>query len=298
MAVGCSRALDRGDDHARLHDGSTPAPEPSARTMNAPSRLPRPASTTRWPFCRCRRTTRSTPTLLPSTEATASSAAYEGGTCEVVRHARPANAMWTITALGLYDNPTGLGRAGPATAHRQGSRSSRPTPSRRNNPAWNYIYAGTGSTCDMTLNNNSSPARPACTWPATSADPKRASRPIHCHRRREPRRLEQRGGGGQHEHEHAGRDVRRRKLPLQRRCVGGLRWQPGREAHLRQALGRHDRRERDNTARRPAANGGLRAVVRERDPGPVARAARRPAERSRRSTTTRRAMRASRRYST
>ena len=49
--------------------------------------------------------------VLPSTEATASSVAYENGTAKWYGTLDRAAAVWTITALGIYDNPTGPGTA-------------------------------------------------------------------------------------------------------------------------------------------------------------------------------------------
>ncbi len=94
-------------------------------------------------------------TLLPSTEATASSAAYEGGTSKWYGTLDRAAAMWTITSLGLYDNPTGIGLA-QVRRKLVAKVPVIPTNTQtNNNPAWNYIYArATGSTCDVTLNNN------------------------------------------------------------------------------------------------------------------------------------------------
>ena len=93
--------------------------------------------------------------VLPSTEATASSATYEGGTAKWYGTLDRANAVWTITSLGLYNNPTG-----PGVAQVRRTLTAKvpiiPTYTQPlNNPVWNYLYAGhTGSTCDQTLNNN------------------------------------------------------------------------------------------------------------------------------------------------
>ena len=94
-------------------------------------------------------------TLLPSTEATASSAPYEGGTSKWYGTLDRAAAMWTVTSLGLYDNPTGVGVA-QVRRKLVAKVPIIPTNTQtNNNPAWNYIYArATGSTCDVTLNNN------------------------------------------------------------------------------------------------------------------------------------------------
>jgi Tfp pilus assembly protein PilX len=94
-------------------------------------------------------------TLLPSTEATASSATYEGGTSKWYGTLDRAAAMWTVTSLGLYANPTGVGAA-QVRRKLVAKVPVIPTNTQtNNNPAWNYIYArATGSTCDVTLNNN------------------------------------------------------------------------------------------------------------------------------------------------
>jgi hypothetical protein len=93
--------------------------------------------------------------LLPSTEATASSSAYEGGTAKWYGTLDRSTAMWTITSIGLYNNPTG---AGVAQVRRKLVAKVPVIPTNtqpNNNPAWNYIYArATGNTCDVTLNNN------------------------------------------------------------------------------------------------------------------------------------------------
>jgi hypothetical protein len=95
------------------------------------------------------------PDVLPSTEATASSATYEGGTAKWYGTLDRSAAMWTITSLGLYNNPTGTGAA---QVRRKLTAKVPITPTYTqplNNPVWNYLYAGhTGSTCDQTLNNN------------------------------------------------------------------------------------------------------------------------------------------------
>ena len=94
-------------------------------------------------------------TLLPSTEATASSATYEGGTAKWYGTLDRSAAMWTITSLGLYNNPTGVGAA-QIRRKLVAKVPVVPTNTQTNNsPAWNYIYSrATGSTCDVTLSNN------------------------------------------------------------------------------------------------------------------------------------------------
>jgi hypothetical protein len=95
------------------------------------------------------------PDVLPSSEATASSAAFEGGTAKWWGTLDRATAVWTITALGLYNNPTG---SGTAQIRRKLTAKVPVTPNNtqpNNNPAWNYIYArATGSACDVNLANN------------------------------------------------------------------------------------------------------------------------------------------------
>jgi len=94
------------------------------------------------------------PDTLPSTEATASSIAYENGTAKWYGVLDRAAAVWTITALGIYENPS----ASSAQVKRKLTAKVPVTPTYTqplNNPVWNYLYAGhTGSTCDQSLNNN------------------------------------------------------------------------------------------------------------------------------------------------
>jgi hypothetical protein len=95
------------------------------------------------------------PETLPNTEATASSAAYEDGTAKWWGVLDRGEAVWTVSALGQYDNP-----AGPSLAKVRRTLTAKVpvTPTYLqplNNPVWNYLYAGhTGSVCDQTLNNN------------------------------------------------------------------------------------------------------------------------------------------------
>jgi hypothetical protein len=95
------------------------------------------------------------PDVLPSTEATASSASYEGGTAKWYGTLDRSQAVWTLTSLGLYTNPSG---AGTAQVRRQLVAKVPVVPTYTqplNNPVWNYLYSGrTGNTCDQTLNNN------------------------------------------------------------------------------------------------------------------------------------------------
>lgn len=93
--------------------------------------------------------------VLPSTEATASSAQFEGGTAKWYGTLDRPTARWTITSIGLYNNPTGVS---PAQVRRKLTAKVPVIPTNtqtNNNPAWNYIYArATGSACDVTLSNN------------------------------------------------------------------------------------------------------------------------------------------------
>ena len=95
------------------------------------------------------------PDVLPATEALASSASYEGGTAKWWGVLDRANAVWTVSALGLYNNPTG---AGVAQVRRKLTAKVPVFPNNTqpsNNPVWSYIYArATGSPCDVSLANN------------------------------------------------------------------------------------------------------------------------------------------------
>jgi hypothetical protein len=95
------------------------------------------------------------PDLLPGTEATASSATYENGTAKWYGVLDRQAALWTITGLGIYNNPTG---SSAAEVKRRLTAKVPVVPTYTqplNNPSWNYIYSThTGSACDQTLNNN------------------------------------------------------------------------------------------------------------------------------------------------
>jgi hypothetical protein len=95
------------------------------------------------------------PTMLPSSEATASTSTYDNGTAKWWGVLDRGTAVWSIYAVGLNNNPTG---PGGALVRRRLSAKVPVTPNNTqpsNSPAWNYIYArGTGNTCDVTLNNN------------------------------------------------------------------------------------------------------------------------------------------------
>jgi hypothetical protein len=93
------------------------------------------------------------PDVLPSTEATASSASYETGTAKWWGVLDRSQALWTITGLGLYNNPS---NAAPVRRTLTAKVPIIPTLNQPlNNPVWNYLYAGrTGNTCDQSLKNN------------------------------------------------------------------------------------------------------------------------------------------------
>jgi hypothetical protein len=97
--------------------------------------------------------------LLPWTEETASSVTYEGGTAKWYGTLDRTAAVWTVTSIGLHDNPTGIGLA-QVRRKLVAKVPVIPTNTQdNNNPAWNYIYSrATGNTCDMTLSNNLSGA--------------------------------------------------------------------------------------------------------------------------------------------
>jgi hypothetical protein len=90
---------------------------------------------------------------LPSSEATATSVAYEGGTTKwwgVL-----SGTSWTIYGLGLASNPTGPG-ANPMRRRLTAVVSVQSSLTQPlNSQAWNYIYAkNTGQLCDVTLKNS------------------------------------------------------------------------------------------------------------------------------------------------
>src|SRR5919108_1220514 len=95
------------------------------------------------------------PDVLPSTEQTASSSSYESGTAKWYGTLDRAAAVWSITSIGVYNNPSGPS-AGQVRRKLTAKVPVIPTYTQPlNNPVWNYLYAGhTGSTCDQTLNNN------------------------------------------------------------------------------------------------------------------------------------------------
>ncbi len=93
--------------------------------------------------------------LLPSTEATASSATYENGTAKWYGTLDRSQAVWTITALGVYNNPAS---ANTAQVKRKLTAQVPVTPTVTqplNNPSWNYVMSTqvTGGQCDMWLAN-------------------------------------------------------------------------------------------------------------------------------------------------
>jgi hypothetical protein len=90
---------------------------------------------------------------LPMTEATASTATYEGGTAKWYGVLNIGLMRWDITAIGLHRNPTGAGIVRRTLTAKVPVIPTNTQPN--NNPAWNYIYArATGSPCDVTLSNN------------------------------------------------------------------------------------------------------------------------------------------------
>ena len=95
------------------------------------------------------------PDILPSSEAMATSMAYENGTAKWYGVLDRATAVWTITALGLHNSPTG---AGVAQIRRKLTAKVPVFPvdsQSTESPAWNWIYSRrTGNSCDMTLNNS------------------------------------------------------------------------------------------------------------------------------------------------
>jgi hypothetical protein len=90
---------------------------------------------------------------LPMTEATASTAVYEGGTAMWYGVFHAGDQLWKVTSIGLYNNPTG---SGIVRRQLKADVPVMPTNTQANtNPVWNYIYArATGSVCDVTLSNN------------------------------------------------------------------------------------------------------------------------------------------------
>ena len=97
------------------------------------------------------------PDTLPSSEATASTAHYEGGTAKWWGVLDATTATWAVTAVGVHENPTG---AGTAQIRRKLTAQVPVTPVapqslQPNNQAWQYMFATrTGNECDMTLNNH------------------------------------------------------------------------------------------------------------------------------------------------
>jgi hypothetical protein len=97
------------------------------------------------------------PDTLPSTEATASSMQYEGGTAKWWGVLDLTTAVWTVHALGLYDNPTGKSAAmiRRTLTAKVPVTPVAPQDLAPNNQAWQYMFATrTGNECDMTLNNH------------------------------------------------------------------------------------------------------------------------------------------------
>jgi hypothetical protein len=95
------------------------------------------------------------PDTLPASEALASSVPTEGGTAKWWGELNRADAVWTVHAIGLYNNPTGSG-VGQVRRELTARVPVFPTNTQpSNNPVWSYIYArATGSPCDVSLANN------------------------------------------------------------------------------------------------------------------------------------------------
>ena len=207
----------------------------------------------------------------PATEALASSAAYEGGTAKWWGVLDRANAVWTVRALGLYNNPTG---AGVAQVRRKLTAKVPVIPTNTqptNTPAWNYIYSrATGSPCDVTLANNLAGssqfyvAGNLCMSNNVAIHVGSADRP------RQPRPREQRERRRLDEHGHPRRDLSSAASAATAVAPG-----PARARGTRTA-GRSSRRSNgvvgvNSTAPLiPEPDGRLRQVVRELDPRAVA----------------------------
>ena len=150
------------------------------------------------------------PDLLPGTEATAQSATYENGTAKWYGVLDRNAAVWTVTAIGLTNNPTGTA----AQVRRKLTAKVPVTPTQTqpsNNPAWNYIFnRRTGNTCDMTLSNNVAGSSQALHRRKSLPQQQRSDHLRVADRARESRPVEQRERRREHEHGHAGRDLRRR----------------------------------------------------------------------------------------
>lgn len=90
---------------------------------------------------------------LPSSEATATTVSYEGGTAKwwgVL-----SGTTWSVYGLGLASNPTGPG-TNPLRRQLTASVSVQSSLTQPlNAQAWNYVYAkNTGQPCDLTLSNS------------------------------------------------------------------------------------------------------------------------------------------------
>ena len=210
------------------------------------------------------------PDVLPSTEVTASSLPTKAGlrsgtarsTVRTPCGRSPASASTTIPR-----GPASL-RCGESSPRR--FRSSPTYTQPLNNPVWNYLYAGhTGSACDQTLNNNITGtarmyvAGNLCLSPNVQL----AQSTVIV-------------GGNLDVSNNAAVGASTSMSTRVETYVGGnCRYSVGAwgacggnqdARHIYSKLaGGDDRRERD-APRRPAADGGLRGVVRERDSGPVA----------------------------
>lgn len=96
-------------------------------------------------------------TALPSTEGTASSQAYEGGTAKWWGVLNIPTSVWTIYGKGVVANPTGPGSASVTRTLSATSQVVANYSQPLNATAWNYVYAtktGDPDGCDMTMKNS------------------------------------------------------------------------------------------------------------------------------------------------
>jgi hypothetical protein len=80
---------------------------------------------------------------------------YDRGTVEWWGTLDEATATWSLTAVGIIDNPTGPEAADVRRTLKAAVPVTPTTTQPLNNPAWNYIYSTqvTGGECDMTIDN-------------------------------------------------------------------------------------------------------------------------------------------------
>jgi Tfp pilus assembly protein PilX len=94
---------------------------------------------------------------LPSAEASASSASYEGGTAKWWGVLNTATSRWTVYGKGIVANPTGPGSASVTRTLSATSQVVANYSQPLNATAWNYIYStktGDPDGCDMQLENS------------------------------------------------------------------------------------------------------------------------------------------------